>query len=192
MNILTDTLAVFIGLFQLGWNNILPDITSLFAILLILEVTMFGLFMALFNKSSYTEAIMKTFVIGIWGWIVFNFPQLSLDLFNSLIQIGFTAGGLDPALDTTHDLLLDPSRIAGYGMEATAPLAGSLSFAPWDLADSLVLSISYLIIVLCFLILAIQVFVCQIEFYLTAAIIGIFLPFALMSPTVSLRPHCAT
>ena len=183
MNVLTDTLGILIASFQNGWNNILPDITNLFAILLVIEVILFGLVMALMGKGSYADAVWKAFVIGVWGWVVFNFPALSLAFFNSLIQIGFSAGGLDPNVNATQDLLLDPSQIAGLGLTASAPLADSIANVGWNFADALVMGIAYLVIMICFLIFAIQVFLCQIEYYLAAAIIGVFLPFALMSPT---------
>src|SRR5258708_14697023 len=52
-----------------------------------------------------------------------------------------------------------------------------------DLSDLIVFGFGYLAILACFLIMAIQVFLAVLEYYLFAALAGIFLPFGILAPT---------
>ena len=81
-------------------------------------------------------------------------------------------------------LLMDPSRLAGYGLDATAPLTQKLAdLGMTDVSDLLVFGFGYLAIMACFLIMAINVFLAVLEFYVFAALAGIFLPFGIFAPT---------
>jgi type IV secretion system protein TrbL len=83
-----------------------------------------------------------------------------------------------------HGLLLDPSRIAGYGLNATEALAKALEkVSITDIGDALVFGISYLIIMAAFLVMAIQAFIAVLEYYLIAAIAGVLVPWALLPQT---------
>jgi type IV secretion system protein TrbL len=52
-----------------------------------------------------------------------------------------------------------------------------------DLSDLIVFEFGYLAILGCFLVMAINVFLAVLEYYLFAALVGILLPFGLLSPT---------
>ena len=81
-------------------------------------------------------------------------------------------------------LLMDPSRLAGYGLDATEPLTKKLAdLGMTDLSDLVVFGFGYLAIMACFLIMAINVFLAVLEYYVFAALAGIFLPFGLLQPT---------
>jgi type IV secretion system protein TrbL len=53
----------------------------------------------------------------------------------------------------------------------------------WDIADAIVFGLSYILIVLCYFIIAIQVFLTVLEYYLITALSGIFIPFGIFPPT---------
>ena len=79
---------------------------------------------------------------------------------------------------------MDPSRLAGYGLDATEPLTQKLAdLGMTDLSDLIVFGFGYLAIMACFLIMAINVFLAVLEYYVFAALAGIFLPFGLLAPT---------
>ncbi len=79
---------------------------------------------------------------------------------------------------------MDPSRLAGYGLDATEPLTHKLAdLGMTDLSDLIVFGFGYLAIMACFLIMAINVFLAVLEYYVFAALAGIFLPFGLLEPT---------
>jgi type IV secretion system protein TrbL len=55
---------------------------------------------------------------------------------------------------------------------------------PWtQIGQKIIISILYLIVMAIFLLIAIQVFITVLEFYLIVAIVSIFLPFGLMKHT---------
>jgi type IV secretion system protein TrbL len=82
------------------------------------------------------------------------------------------------------NILLDPSAVAGHGLDATQPLAQKIEdLGTFDIADAVVFGISYLLIMLCFLVMAINCFLAVLEYYLIVALVGIFLPFALFPST---------
>jgi type IV secretion system protein TrbL len=79
---------------------------------------------------------------------------------------------------------MDPSRLAGYGLDATEPLTKKLAdLGMTDLSDLVVFGFGYLAIMACFLVMAINVFLAVLEYYVFAALAGIFLPFGLLQPT---------
>jgi len=79
---------------------------------------------------------------------------------------------------------MDPSRLAGYGLDATEPLTKKIAdLGMTDLSDLIVFGFGYLAILACFFIMAINVFLAVLEYYLFAALVGIFLPFGLLGPT---------
>jgi type IV secretion system protein TrbL len=79
---------------------------------------------------------------------------------------------------------MDPSRLAGYGLDATEPLTQKIAdLGLPDASELFVFGFGYLAILACFFIMAINVFLAVLEYYLFAALVGIFLPFGLLSPT---------
>lgn len=176
-NTLTTTLLNFIGIFSLGYGNLYPSTLWLFLALLGIEVVLFGLYWAL-GAGQILDAIKKILFIGIWFWIVSSFPVLVNQFVNSLIQAGSTAAG-----GLTFNLL-DPSAIAGKGLDVSQPIMDKVEALPWtQIGQKIIISILYLIVMAIFLLIAIQVFITVLEFYLIVAIVSIFLPFGLMKHT---------
>lgn len=176
-NTLTSTLLNFIGIFSLGYGNLYPSTLWLFLTLLGIEVVLFGLYWAL-GSGQILDAIKKILFIGIWFWIVSSFPVLVNQFVNSLIQAGSTAAG-----GLTFNLL-DPSSIAAKGLDVSQPIMDKVEDFPWtQIGQKIIFSVLYLLVMFIFLILAIQVFITVLEFYLIVAIVSIFLPFGLMKHT---------
>lgn len=176
-NTLTTTLLNFIGIFSLGYGNLYPSTLWLFLVLLGIEVVLFGLYWAL-GGGQILDAIKKILFIGIWFWIVSSFPVLVNQFVNSLIQAGSTAAG-----GLTFNLL-DPSAIAAKGLDVSQPIMDKLDRFPAYRLDLIIIyGILFLVVMVIFLLLAIQVFITVLEFYLIVAIVSIFLPFGLMKHT---------
>lgn len=177
LNILSSTLTNFIGTFSAAWGNILPIINYLIGALLGIEIVLVGLFWALGGGEKLVEVFKKILYLGFWMWIVTSFPSLCDFFVKSLIQAGTTAGG------GGVPSLFNPSAIAGYGLDATAPLAVRLQNIGFNFVDAILIGISYILIVLCFLIIAWQVFYAVIEYYLMVAVTAVLLPFGFLKPT---------
>lgn len=179
-NALTLTLQNFITALSGAYGRLAGDANSLLGILIGIEVVLLGLWSALGGGDNVVGVFKRILHIGAWVWIVKSYPTLSKALVDSLIQAGLKAGG------GTGDvsLLMDPSRLAGYGLDATAPLTQKLAdLGMTDLPDLIVFGFGYLAILACFLIMAINVFLAVLEYYVFAALAGIFLPFGLFEPT---------
>ncbi|MGD0679050.1 MAG: type IV secretion system protein [Polyangiaceae bacterium] len=178
-NTLTLTLQNFIAAFSGGYSRLQGSANSLLGILVGIEVVLLGLWTALGGGDNVVGVFKKILHIGAWVWIVQSYPTLCKAFVDSLVQAGLLAGG---GGDVT--LIMDPSRLAGYGLDATAPLTQKLGdLGMTDLSDMLVYGFGYLAILACFLMMAINVFLAVLEYYLFAALVGIFLPFGLLTPT---------
>ena len=179
-NSLTLTLQNFLTALSGAYSRIQGSATTLLSILVGVEVVLLGLWTALGGGDNVVGIFKRILHIGAWVWIVQSYPTLSKALVESLVKAGLLAGG------GTGDvsLLMDPSRLAGYGLDATAPLTQKLAdLGMTDLPDLIVFGFGYLAILACFLIMAINVFLAVLEYYVFAALAGIFLPFGLFGPT---------
>jgi type IV secretion system protein TrbL len=178
-NSLTLTLQNFIAAFSGGYARLQGSANSLLGILVGIEVVLLGLWAALGGGDNVVGIFKKILHIGAWVWLVQSYPTLCKAFMESLVQAGLTAGGGGDV-----SLLMDPSRLAGYGLDATEPLTQKLAdLGVTDLPDLIIFGFAYLAIMACFLIMAIHVFLAVLEYYLFAALVGIFLPFGLLAPT---------
>ncbi len=179
-NTLTLTLQNFITALSGAYSRIQGSASTLLGILVGIEVVLLGLWTALGGGDNVVGVFKKILHIGAWVWVVQSYPTLAKDLVDSLVKAGLLAGGGSGDVS----LLMDPSRLAGYGLDATEPLTRKLAdLGMTDLSDLIVFGFGYLAIMACFLIMAINVFLAVLEYYVFAALAGIFLPFGLLSPT---------
>jgi type IV secretion system protein TrbL len=179
-NVLTLTLHNFVSNFSAGSARMSGVANGLLASLALIDVVLIGLWWALDGGDRLSAMFKKLLYIGFWTWMVRSFPSISKSFVDSLVQAGSIAGGGGVSMG----LLMDPSRIAGYGLDATAPLAQKISdLSITDFADGIVFCISYLAIIACFLIMAIHVFMAVLEYYLITAVVGILMPFGLLQAT---------
>ncbi|HEY0871767.1 MAG TPA: P-type conjugative transfer protein TrbL [Acidothermaceae bacterium] len=179
-NTLTTTLTTFVGVFQAGYSRLGPTINGLLAILAGIDIVLVGFWWALGGGERLTEVIKKILFLGFWLWFTKSFQSNAKAFVDSLINAGLTAGGHPGGVN----LLLDPSRIAAYGLTATEQLAKALDdISVTDLGDVIIFGISYLLIMAAFLIMAIQAFLAVLEYYVILAVAGILIPWALLPQT---------
>jgi type IV secretion system protein TrbL len=180
LNSLTRTLQNFIAVFGSGYTNLSSTINALLAMLAIIELALLGFWWALGGGEQLVPIFKKLLYIGFWIYIVQSFPSLAKAFVTSLVKAGLTAGGGS----VTVSQILDPSALMGAGVDATQALAQKLGeMGTFDLADMIVFGLGYLTIMACFLIMAINLFLAVIEYYLFAGIVGILLPFGLLPAT---------
>lgn len=177
--VLTDTLNNFITVFSAAWGNLAPSINWLIATLLAIELVMIGLWWALGGGEQIVNVFKKLLFILFWVWFVTEFPSLADAFVRSLIRAGEIASGSVPGTST----IFDPSKIAGYGIDATAVLVYKLESIKFGFVDAIIIGISYILIMLSFLLIAWQCFYAVLEYYLLLSICGILLPFGLLKQT---------
>jgi type IV secretion system protein TrbL len=181
-NGLTNALNAFIHSFKDGAHLLAPHAGRLMAALISIDIVLAGAFTAL-GKHNAATLLEKGLFLGGWYWLTTNFGKLASDFVNSLVSAGLIAGGLGGGT-VDHQLLHDPSRIAAFGLRLSAPiLALAENASVLDGFDMLVYWCCYIIIMVGYLLMAIQVFLAVLEYYLRLTLCGILLPFGVWHHT---------
>jgi type IV secretion system protein TrbL len=174
-----------------GFGLLGGEIAFLTATLIALDLTLAGLAWAMGGAGAedvIARLIKKTLYIGAFAFILNNFAELSSILFRSFAGLGLTASGST----LTEGDLLRPGRLASVGVEAARPILnqiGELMGFPdffLNLDSAVVLFIAWLIVIVSFFILSVQMFVTLIEFKLTTLAGFVLVPFALWGKTAFL------
>ncbi|WP_179506226.1 MULTISPECIES: P-type conjugative transfer protein TrbL [unclassified Sphingomonas] len=186
LNIIDQFMAAFIRYIDSGFGLLGGDVSFLTRTLIALDITLAGLFWALGGEDNVLgRLIRKILYIGAFAFIINSFSTLSDVIFRSFAQAGVTAGG---GTITAADLL-KPGRLAGTGFSAAWPLLQQvnqyLGFTTFfdNFLTIVVLLVAWLIVILAFFILAVQMFVTILEFKLTSLAGFILVPFALWNRT---------
>lgn len=184
MGALTEALTNFLAIFSLGYTNLAPATINLALTLLSIEFVLFGIYFA-FGARNFVDVFFKILFIGFWWWLINAFPTLMTMVLNSFISWGAIAGGSSAGV--IAPLMLDPSAIAGYGMTAIEPITRAMDNFGWrEVGQSIFYGFIALIILILFFVIAIQVFITVLEFYLVVALTSVLLPFAFIKRTAFL------
>lgn len=129
--------------------------------------------------------VRKVLYVGAFAFILNSFSTLADIIFRSFAQAGLTAGG---GTMSAADLL-KPGRLAGTGFSAAWPLLQQASqlttFTGFfdNFLTIAILLIAWVIVILAFFILAVQMFVTILEFKLTSLAGFTLVPFAFWNRT---------
>lgn len=130
------------------------------------------------NADHIKNLISKIFKYGFWVWIVDNYGAIVDAILDSLTTVGFSVGG-----GLSADILKHPSMICEQGILISQPFINFLSeqntidLVFGKLGVNIMTLFCIIIIWIAFAILAIQVCITYIEFYLSATLLFIFIPF---------------
>jgi len=185
LNVIDQFMQAFITYIDSGFGLLGGDVSFLSRTLIALDITLAGLFWALGGEDNVLgRLIRKILYIGAFAFILNSFSTLADIIFRSFAQAGLTAGGGGMAAD-----LLKPGRLAGTGFSAAWPLLeqasqmmGFTSFFD-NFLTIMVLLIAWVLVILAFFILAVQMFVTILEFKLSSLAGFILVPFALWNRT---------
>jgi type IV secretion system protein TrbL len=154
-----------------------------------IDITLAGLLWAMGGEDQVIlRLIRKVLYVGAFAFIITNFNFLSSVIFRSFAGLGLLATG--STLSITD--FLHPGRLAKVGVDAASPLlaqVGVLSGFPdifLNLDTILVLLLAWLIVIVSFFILSVQLFVTLIEFKLVTLAGFVLIPFALWNKTAFL------
>jgi type IV secretion system protein TrbL len=186
LDVIDQFMQAFIRYIDSGFGLLGGDVSFLSRTLIALDITLAGLFWALGGEDNVLgKLIRKILYVGAFAFILNSFSSLSTIIFNSFAQAGLTAGGGTLSADD----LLKPGRLAGTGYSAAWPLLQQASqmmgFSSFfdNFLTIAVLLIAWLLVVIAFFILAVQMFVTILEFKLTSLAGFILVPFALWNRT---------
>ncbi|WP_224761461.1 P-type conjugative transfer protein TrbL [Brevundimonas aurantiaca] len=186
LNIIDRFLAAFTAYIDSGFGLLGGDVAFLTTVLIGIDVTLAALWWAMdTDRDILGRFLKKILYVGAFAFIISNFQRLGDIVYRSFAGLGITAGGGGLSADD----LLKPGKLASVGFEAAWPLVEAipdmLGFPDifGHLPTILVLLIAWLLVVLAFFILAIQLFICVIEFKLTTLAGFVLVPFALWNKT---------
>jgi len=186
LNVIDRFMETFIRYIDSGFGLLGGDVGFLTTILIGIDITLAGLFWALGGDDDViAKFIRKILYVGFFAFILNSFSTLADIIFRSFAGLGLVAGGGNISADD----LLRPGQLAGTGFEAAAPmldqvseLVGPVAFFENFLTIA-VLMTAWVIVILAFFILAVQLFVTILEFKLTTLAGFVLVPFALWNRT---------
>ncbi len=182
-------LGIFTKYIDSGFGLIQGDVHWLAGVLIVIDLTLAGLFWAFSPEEEILgRLIKKTLYVGVFALILGNYNNLASVIFDSFAGLGLVAGGNT----ISAAQLLQPGRLAQVGIDAGKPILDSISglmgFVSFfdNFIQIVILLIAWLIVVVSFFIMAIQLFVGLIEFKLTTLAGFVLVPFGLFSRTAFL------
>ena len=169
-----------------GFGLLAGDVAFLTSVLVGIDITLAGLFWAMNGEGNIpAQLIKKVLFVGFFALLLNNFKSLADVVFNSFAGLGLKATGVSM---TAADLMR-PGFLASTGFTAAKPLlekAGELigitSFFT-NFVTITVLMLAWLIVLLAFFVLAVQLFITIIEFKLTTLAGFVLVPFGLFGQT---------
>jgi len=189
VGVIDTFLNTFTTYIDSGFGLVKGDVTYLSSTLIVIDITLAGLFWAWgADEDVIQRLVKKTLYIGFFAFIITNFNNLSAVVFNSFAGLGLEAGG---SSISTADFLR-PGRLAQVGLDAGQPLLDAANQMVGPVAiftnaiQIAVLMVSWILVLIAFFILAVQLFVTLIEFKLTTLAGFILIPFALFNKTAFL------
>ncbi|SFM50336.1 type IV secretion system protein TrbL [Bradyrhizobium sp. Rc3b] len=181
----TDTFSRYI---DSGFGLLSGDVSFLSSTLIGIDLTLAGLAWSMRADDHIMVTLAKKVLyVGAFAFIIGNFKSLADIIFASFSSIGLKAsGGSLSAAD-----LARPGFVASAGFTAAHPLLEETGqFSGFDVLTNLptilILLFCWILIVLAFFILSVQLFVTLIEFKLTTLASFILVPFALWGKTAFL------
>jgi len=167
-----------------GFGRMLPIALSLLGKLAVLELILVATWAWWSDDNVVAALLVKLLWITAFVFLVTQWPKLTRIVMSSFITAGLRAGG--GAL--TVDDMSNPSKLASFGLEVTAVLWQRLSNqsgfkAVMSLPMLFVDGWVAILIVLAYFVLAIQVFICHIEFYIVAVLAMVLVPFGVFRHT---------
>lgn len=179
-------LQVFTSYIDSGFGLLGGDVAFLATTLIVIDVTLAALFWAWgADDDILARLVKKTLFVGVFAYIIGNWNALARIVFESFAGLGLIASG--GSLSAGE--LLQPGRIAEIGLDAGRPILASISdlmgFVSFfeNFLQIIILLFAWLVVLLSFFILAIQLFVTLIEFKLATLAGFILVPFGLFNKT---------
>ena len=188
LSVIDRFLDTFSRYIDSGFGLLQPEIAYLSTTLVAIDITLAGLFWAMGGDEVMPRLIKKILYVGAFAFIIGNFNFLAGVIFNSFAGLGLKASGGG----VSAGQLLQPGRLAQVGVQAGQPMLteiGKLAGFPsvFTHVDIIVvLFIAWIIVIISFFVLAVQLFVSILEFKLTTLAGFVLVPFALWGKTAFL------
>jgi type IV secretion system protein TrbL len=188
LNVLDQFTQTFIRYVDSGFGLLNGEVAYLTSVLVGIDITLAGLHWALDDGNVVARLLRKVLYVGTFALILNNWPAFANTIFSTFSGLGLKAA----PTQLTAAMLLQPGFVAGTGFDAAYPLlqqaSALIGFTTFynHMITIFVLFVSWLVVILAFFILAVQLFITIIEFKLTTLAGFVLVPFALWNKTVFL------
>ena len=184
--VIDQFLETFTRYIDSGFGLLGGDVGYLATTLAVIDLTLAGLFWSWgTDEDIIARLVKKTLFVGVFAYLIGNWNSLARIVFESFASLGLKASGT--SLSSAD--FLRPGRIAQVGLYAGRPilesisgLMGYVSFFE-NFVQIAVLLFAWIVVLLAFFILAIQLFVTLVEFKLTTLAGFVLIPFGLFGKT---------
>lgn len=175
-------LDVFTSYIDSGFGLLGGEVGFIASTLIVIDVTLAGLFWAWgADEDIIGRLVKKTLFVGVFAYLISNWNSLAQIVFQSFAGLGLKASGTSFSVAD----LMRPGRVAQTGLDAGRPLLQAISDLSgyWAFFENFLqivcLLIAWVLVLLAFFILAVQLFVTLIEFKLSTLAGFVLIPFGL-------------
>ena len=177
-------LEVFTSYIDSGFGLLGGEVAFIASTLIVIDITLAALFWAWgADEDIIARLVKKTIFVGVFAYLISNWNSLARIIFDSFAGLGLMASGTDFSVDD----LMRPGKVAQTGFDAGRPLLQAIADMSgyWAFFENFLqiicLLIAWVLVLLAFFILAVQLFVTLIEFKLTTLAGFVLIPFGLFS-----------
>ena len=193
VSVIDRFLDVFSRYIDSGFGLLQGEVAFLTATLIVIDMTLAGLLWAMSHATGQGEDVIakllrKVLYVGAFAYIIGNFNWLAGVVFRSFAGLGLTASGSTLSMGN----FLQPGRLAKAGIDAAAPILDQIKELAGfpevfiHIAPIVVLFLAWMVVIVSFFVLAVQLFVTLLEFKLTTLAGFVLVPFALWNKTAFL------
>ncbi|MES2086188.1 MAG: P-type conjugative transfer protein TrbL [Pseudomonadota bacterium] len=186
---LDQFISAFTGQVGSGFGAIAGPVQGVLATLVVISITISAILWAIDETQNIMAALVrKILLIGFFAWLVTNWHSLTLTVINGFAKLGLQASGGGSIGDFTRA----PTKAVEAGLSIVIDLIKYIG----DLAQQnagfgalmhidmiIVAAVAAIGILLAFIILAIEIAVTIIEFYIVTLIAFVVVPFGVLSQT---------
>ena len=184
--VIDNFLGVFTSYINSGFGLLGGEVAFIATTLIVIDVTLAALFWSWgADDDIMARLVKKTLFVGIFAYLIGNWNNLAQIVFDSFAGLGLKGSGT--GFSATD--LLRPGKVAQTGLDAGRPLLESISdmMGYWSFFENFIqiacLMFAWVLVLLAFFILAVQLFVTLIEFKLTTLAGFVLIPFGLFGKT---------
>ncbi|KGJ03449.1 type IV secretion system protein TrbL [Paracoccus halophilus] len=184
--VIDNFLGVFTSYIDSGFGLLGGEVAFIATTLIVIDVTLAALFWSWgADDDIIARLVKKTLFVGVFAYLIGNWNNLAQIIFDSFAGLGLKGSGT--GFSATD--LLRPGKVAQTGLDAGRPLLESISdmMGYWSFFENFIqiacLMFAWVLVLLAFFILAVQLFVTLIEFKLTTLAGFVLIPFGLFGKT---------
>lgn len=186
--IMTEVLNTILTVLSGGADSLGENAIGLLSTLIAIEIVWAGLMWALGTDNFFRRYLTKVIKVGMFAFLTLNFSEIANTILDGFIWAGLELGdgGSGFGGELTIQDVQDPSAIIENGFLATAELFDQVTdsgFAMSGLVEDMMLGFVGLTILVLYFIVALQVFITLVEFYLIASFGVIMVPWGVNKHT---------